>query len=160
MPNYADLDTFYVLDIESRFDSGVIVLGEYIPREDIEETVAVCGSSCYKVRGDLMIYTTNKNIVGTVAEEKVVYISPDDLNKEIKSVLYHGPGEWVDGVFNGRVSTKIYPAPESLFNLLFGEGGDYEDFACPSWRSTTASLGFHGGHSDEDLEEALQNFFN
>jgi len=159
MKNYASLETFYIIDIASKFDSGHIIMGEYIPQDVLEDTVSTCGLYSTKTSGKLMIYTTNHNIAIQTDHEEIFYVSPRDLEEEITQVFYNGPGYWTDGVFIGKTTTKIYPAPKNLFNYLFGEGGEYKDLACEDWSSKTVSCTL-GCNSEADLEEAFQNYLD
>jgi hypothetical protein len=157
MNNYASLDTFYILDIASKFDFGHIIMGEYIPPDVLNDTVTMCASHSTKTSANLKIYTTNHSITCQTDHEEIVYVSPRDLKEETTQVFLNGPGHWVDGVFTGETTTMISPAPENLFNYLFGEGGEYEDLACEDWSSRTVSC-ILGGNSEADLEEAIQNY--
>ena len=152
------LDTFYVVEVCAECISGYIFLSEYIDPCLVDDILQGNAGIPCNTSSDMMIFTTNPEVNQNTDYESVILFEDDDFQEERVQVSYHGPGRWIDGVYVGKTSEKISPAPLTLFNCLFEEGGDYENVSLKHWTSGTACCIWENDIYDNAVSEALSAF--
>jgi hypothetical protein len=151
------LETFYVIDVCAEYISGKIFLRDYIDPCMIEKILQANASFPCNTSSDMYVYTLNPEVREKSEWESIVFLSKECLQEQRTQVTYHGPGGWVNGVFTGKTSEKTIPAPQSIYNYLFGEGGDYEGVSLKEW-SSGAAYCVWGGEYDDRVSRALSEF--